>query len=172
MNKFLSTSLSALLLAGLALNAPATFASNDKPAPSKTAKKKSTSKKAAAAAATVAPYELAAPDDDDTGAAIDADKALSTEYKCELGNTVTIFRNDGDDNYIALRWHKLLTRMKRVSTTTGAHRFENKRSGMVWIGIPAKGILLDSKKGQQLANECKDPTQMVAGTAGAVQAKN
>ncbi|MCY1251071.1 hypothetical protein D9M72_647880 [compost metagenome] len=29
----------------------------------------------------------------------------------------------------------------------------------MWIGIPAKGMLLDSKQGRQLANECKDAEQ-------------
>ena len=39
--------------------------------------------------------------------------------------------------------------------------------GLVWIGIPAKGLLLDSKKGQQLANECKNAEQMKAAAAPA-----
>jgi hypothetical protein len=77
------------------------------------------------------------------------------EYNCELGNKVTIYRNDGDDKYIAIRWDKHLRRLTRVPTTTGANRFENHLAGLVWIGIPAKSMLLDSKKGQQLANECK-----------------
>ena len=168
MTKLFSALLTGLLVSSLALTTPTAFAATDTgtPAVKKVIKKKSPAKKAAAAAV-VAPaaFELAAPDDDDTGAPIDAATAPAIEYKCELGNTLTIFRNDGDDNYIALRWHKVLTRMKRVSTTTGAHRFENKRSGLVWIGIPAKGLLLDSRKGQQLANECKDPAQLALATA-------
>ena len=165
MTKLFSTLLTGLLVSGLALTTPAVFAATDTGAP---AVKKVVKKKAASKKAVVAPpaaYELAAPDDDDTGTPIDVAVAPAIEYKCELGNTLTIFRNDGDDNYIALRWHKVLTRMKRVATTTGAHRFENKRSGLVWIGIPAKGLLLDSRKGQQLANECKDPSQMALALA-------
>ena len=171
MTKLFSALLTGLLVSGLALTSPSVLAATDtgapatKPAVKKVAKKKTTTKKAAAAVAAPAAFELAAPDDDDTGAVIDAAVAPAVEYKCELGNTLTIFRNDGDDNYIALRWHKVLTRMKRVTTTTGAHRFENKRSGLVWIGIPAKGLLLDSRKGQQLANECKDPSQMAQAPA-------
>jgi len=56
--------------------------------------------------------------------------------------------------------------MHRVSTTTGAHRFENAKNGLVWIGIPAKGMLLDSKKGKQLANECRSPEQAAQKVAG------
>lgn len=81
------------------------------------------------------------------------------EFHCELGNKLTIYRNANDDQQIALRWNKHLHHMMRVATTTGANRFENAKKGLVWIGIPAKGILLDSKKGQQLANECKNSEQ-------------
>ena len=80
-------------------------------------------------------------------------------FHCELGNTITIYNYPDNDQEIALRWKKNLHRMTRVSTTTGANRFENAKKGLVWIGIPAKSILLDSKKGQQLANECKSSQQ-------------
>jgi len=83
-----------------------------------------------------------------------------TEYDCELGNKITIYTNAGDDAHIALRWKKRLHRLTRVGTTTGANRFENKLYGLVWIGIPAKGMLLDSKQNRQLANECKSPEQL------------
>jgi hypothetical protein len=49
--------------------------------------------------------------------------------------------------------------MDKVGTTTGAMRYENTKIGLVWIGIPSKGILLDSKQNRQLANECKDADQ-------------
>jgi hypothetical protein len=77
------------------------------------------------------------------------------DFNCELGNKVTIFKNDGDEKFIAIRWDKRIRRLARVRTTTGANRYENHLAGLVWIGIPAKSMLLDSKKGQQLANECK-----------------
>lgn len=83
-----------------------------------------------------------------------------TDYRCELGNKLTIYQNANDDQKIALRWNKHLHPMTRVNTTTGANRFEDAKKGLVWIGIPAKGMLLDSKKGQQLANECKSAEQM------------
>jgi hypothetical protein len=83
----------------------------------------------------------------------------TTEYHCELGNTVTIYQNDKDADHIALRWKKRLHRMNRVGTSTGAQRFENPVFGIIWIGIPSKGILLDSKLNRQLANECKSAEQ-------------
>lgn len=86
-----------------------------------------------------------------------------TKFNCELGNKLIIYSQADDDQHIALRWKKRLHRMTRVSTTTGAHRFENAQVGLVWIGIPAKGMLLDSKKGRQLANECKSTAQREVG---------
>ena len=82
-----------------------------------------------------------------------------TQYSCELGNTVTIYTNEVDTASIALRWKKRLHRLTRIGTTTGAKRFENKNVGLTWIGIPAKGLLLDSRLNRQLANECKSPEQ-------------
>jgi hypothetical protein len=84
---------------------------------------------------------------------------LATSFDCELGNKLTIYSDTANDQQIALQWNKRMHRMTRVSTTTGAQRFENVQNGLVWIGIPAKGMLLDSKKGKQLANECKSPEQ-------------
>ena len=123
--------------------------------PSKKATKKTHAKKAAPAAKET---ELA--DDDDDAKEPDSNGSTVTEYRCELGNKLTIYRNADDDKHIALRWIKRLYRLRRVDTSTGAHRFENRKYGLVWINIPAKGMLLDSIKGNQLANECKSPEQM------------
>jgi hypothetical protein len=89
----------------------------------------------------------------------DVTGSSTVHYSCELGNMVTIHQNASDLHSIALRWKKRLHRLTRIGTTTGAHRFENKNFGLVWIGIPAKGLLLDSRLNRQLANECKSPEQ-------------
>jgi membrane-bound inhibitor of C-type lysozyme len=107
-------------------------------------------KKAAPKAASVLDADDPEPDITDT---------VTTEYSCELGNKITIYTNDKDADHIALRWKNRLHRLSRVGTTTGALRFENTAFGIIWIGIPAKGILLDSKHNHQLANECKDAEQ-------------
>jgi hypothetical protein len=144
--------LSALLLAlGIAaVGAPAI--AQDAPPAKKQAVKK-TAKHAAPAH-----KESAATDEDDKEP--DVSSYATANYDCELGNKLSIYRNAEDNNHIALRWKKQLLRLTRVQTTTGANRFENRKNGWVWIDIPTKGMLLDAKKGQQLANECKHPEQM------------
>lgn len=99
-----------------------------------------------------------------TEAEPDVKDSIVTELSCELGNKVTLYKNEADADHIALRWQKRLHRLTRVATTTGAQRFENTLYGLVWIGIPAKGILLDSKQNRQLANECKSPEQQQQAT--------
>lgn len=83
----------------------------------------------------------------------------ATNYACELGNKITIYSSADDSTSIVMRWKNRLHRLTREATSTGANRFENKIAGLIWIGIPAKGMLLDSKVNRQLANECKTSDQ-------------
>jgi hypothetical protein len=160
----------AFALAALGLcNAPA-FAAAEKNHPKAEdvlkAKKAapSKSKKAAAVAEdNWAPADEAEPDITDT---------VVTEYSCELNNKVTIYSNEKDDAHIALRWKKRLHRLDRVGTTTGAIRFENTNFRLIWIGIPSKGILLDSRLNRQLANECKSAEQSKPLVAADPELKN
>lgn len=143
----------ALAFAATALCATgAVHAAEQKPAK---VKKSAGKKKSADKAAEPAPQE----DEPDVAG------TTVLEYKCELGNTLTIYQNDNDAAHIALRWKKRLHRLSRVGTTTGALRFENKTFGLTWIGIPSKGILLDSKIGRQLANNCQTPEQAAQAAA-------
>ncbi|GGI52977.1 hypothetical protein [Oxalicibacterium solurbis] len=158
MNKLLC----ALLLVGLT-SAPA-FAQSAAPQTHKeTAKKpaKKTAKKAAPAAAAGADGLVPDMSEEDLGEA-NIEGSVVTEYACELGNKITTYHNDSDDKYMALRWKNTVHRLRRVGTSTGANRFENRRYGLVWISIPSKAMLLDSRKGQQLANECRNPEQQKA----------
>jgi hypothetical protein len=125
-------------------------------------------KKAAVKHKGAKPAEKAGPLLDEDGKEFKAGDDTATELDCELGNKLTIYRNATDSEHMALRWQQRVHRMTRVSTSTGANRFENSRYGLVWIGIPAKGMLLDSKRGQQLANECKDAEQLAPKPAAVV----
>ncbi len=134
-----------------------------KPRPAKSEAKTKAGSKAKAKAA---PAVAAAPDPE-----ADEPEVLGStvvDFDCELGNKVTLYQNTGDESHVALRWKQRLHRLTRVATTTGAQRFENKFHGLIWIGIPAKGMLLDSKKNRQLANECRNAEQLKPAEAPAV----
>lgn len=143
------------LLMAACLAAPMAQAQTAPAAAKKSAKKHTTKAKAAK---TVEPKSGKLLDDEDKE--FEAGTAAVTNVTCELGNKLTLYRNANDNEHMALRWNQRVHQMTRVSTSTGADRFENSKFGLVWIGIPAKGMLLDAKRGQQLANECKDAEQM------------
>lgn len=129
-------------------------------------------KTSAKAAKTSEAHHPAAKDENEAEPDIQSSK--NVEYHCELGNSLTMYHNLDDEQTLAMRWKKKLYRLTRVGTTTGALRFENPVAGLVWIGIPAKSLLLDSHKGQQLANECKPVVAALAETeknSDEVQAK-
>lgn len=149
--KFLSP---LLLLTCICLSTPQAFAETSTTSLKMSAKKLS-GKAAKEKQAAIVDEDLQEPD---------VKGSIATDYSCELGNKLTIYQNAGDEQHIALHWKKRIHRLTRADTTTGANRFENRKFGLLWIGIPAKGILLDSKKGQQLANECKNPEQFAANT--------
>ncbi len=88
--------------------------------------------------------------------------AKAVDLNCELGRQVSVAGDVQQDNAIDLNWKGRQYRMQRVNTSTGAQRFENQDSGLVWISIPTKAMLLDTVRGEPVANECR------AGSSGQV----
>lgn len=166
--------LCAFLLIGMSSAIIPAFAQSTAATPSKeTTKKKPVKKsfkkkkaKPVKAAKAAAANEAAVDgDDDDPGEVKIGSATTVTNFNCELGNKITTYANADDDKHIAIRWKDKLHRMRKIGTSTGAQRFENHKVGLVWIDIPSKAMLLDSKKGQQLANECRSPEQEKAQAA-------
>ena len=149
--------LATLLLGSAMLIGPAQAQTASTAKPSSRAATKNAPK-----AAPAAEKNAVTDDDDEENRTPDTNGSDVTEYSCDHGQKITLYRNSGDPDFIAMRWQKHSMRMRRVTTSTGAERFENRRHGMLWIGIPSKGMLLDSKKGQQLANECRNAEQTQA----------
>ncbi|RXZ33392.1 hypothetical protein D9O50_14635 [Oxalobacteraceae bacterium CAVE-383] len=79
---------------------------------------------------------------------------VTGRLNCALNDKIDIRIGDSQRN-IDLKWKGDNYTMLPVATSTGALRFEDKGSGLVWIQIPAKSMLLNAKLGQQLANDCK-----------------
>lgn len=81
--------------------------------------------------------------------------AASVELLCELGQRLSVIGDVIRDNVIELGWRGQLYSLHRVATSTGAHRFEDPVSGLIWISIPEKAMLLDGSKGEPVANGCR-----------------
>ena len=82
-------------------------------------------------------------------------QARAVDLNCELGRHVSVAGDVQLDNAIDVNWKGRQYRMQRVNTSTGAQRFEDQGSGLVWISIPSKAMLLDSVRGEPVANECR-----------------
>ena len=85
-----------------------------------------------------------------------ATQLVTGSFSCEMGNKVELRMEGRVTDGVTLVWKGSSYMMSPVSTSTGAVRLENKGAGLVWIQIPSKSMLLNSKVGQQLANDCRN----------------
>jgi hypothetical protein len=75
-------------------------------------------------------------------------------YRCELNRNVEIRQISADGQTMEISWAGKTHSLQAVNARSGALRFENAADGLTWLVIVGKSMLLDSRKGQQLANEC------------------
>ncbi len=76
-------------------------------------------------------------------------------YQCELNRRVLVRQVSADQSEAVVGWNSRDYTLRMVQTSTGALRYEDKVSGLTWISVLGKSMLLDTKHGKQLANECK-----------------
>ena len=84
-------------------------------------------------------------------------KLASGTYRCEQGLRVQVGREIRDrvNTRINLVWNGNSYRLERDFSYSGLPRFEDTSSGLVWIDLPWKGLLLDGKTNKPLVNECR-----------------
>jgi len=76
-------------------------------------------------------------------------------YRCDLDRQVRVRHVSRDQRSAVLTWNKRDYPLQAVPTTSGAMRFEDQVSGLAWISIVEKSLLLDTRTGKQLANDCR-----------------
>ena len=81
------------------------------------------------------------------------------QVPCELGAAVTVEPHPQVPGYFRLSLGKQQFLMSPLPTSTGAVRLEDPHAGAVWLQIANKSMLLSSRLGKRLADECMSPAQ-------------
>ena len=79
---------------------------------------------------------------------------------CELGNSVTVTPDPQQPARFIVQMKKNTYLMTPVATTTGAVRLEDAQAGAMWMQLPHKSMLMNSKLGQRMADECQSDHQV------------
>jgi hypothetical protein len=135
--------------------APAAKAVAAKPA-AKTAVK--TARLAPAKKTPPPPAEPVLSDADETQIAA-SERAYLGDYACEFKESVHIDKHPKVAGYINVAWKKQVFTMKPVLSSTGALRLEDVTGRTLMIQIANKSMLLDTKIGQRLLDDCVHPEQ-------------
>ena len=90
-----------------------------------------------------------------------AEKVHVGHLPCELGASVSMSADEKSPGYFNLQGKGYKYRMKPVATSTGAIRLEDEKAGAVWLQLANKSMLMNSKLGQRMADECQSEQQMI-----------
>ncbi len=129
-----------LALGGLAT---AAVAATDPPA-----KPAAVKKAAAAPAQTLSAGQISA-----------ADRVLTGSVKCEFDQSINVSPVSGKKGFFNVAYKGKTYTMVPEATTTGAVRLEDKKAGMMWLQIANKSMLMNTKAGQRMVDNCQHPSQ-------------
>lgn len=93
------------------------------------------------------------------------DRVLTGAADCEFKQKISVEPVPAHRGHFEVRFQKARYVMTPRETATGAVRLEDTRTGMVWIQIPAKSMLMDSRRGQRVVDHCLHSEQRAALTA-------
>ncbi|MGQ3050424.1 MAG: hypothetical protein ACT6S0_01445 [Roseateles sp.] len=88
-----------------------------------------------------------------------SERAHLGDYACEFKQSIHIDKHPKVAGYVNVAWQKQLFTMKPVLSSTGALRLEDVTGRTLMIQIANKSMLLDTKIGQRLVDECIHPEQ-------------
>lgn len=78
----------------------------------------------------------------------------SGTYKCEFGMEVGVTRKVGSGDELQLHWTGKHYVLQRDHSSSGLPRYKDDQSGLVWIDLPWKSVLLDGRTQKPIASEC------------------
>jgi hypothetical protein len=91
-----------------------------------------------------------------------AQRAYQGVYACEFNQTLDIAPNAKNAGYLDVKWKKDVFTMKPVLSSTGALRLEDVRGQTLMVQIANKSMLMDTRVGQRLVDDCQSAEQRAA----------
>ena len=91
-----------------------------------------------------------------------AARVLTGDADCEFNQRITVLPEPNLPGYFQVAHKSLRYRMVPRETTTGAVRLEDPVAGIVWLQIPTKSMLMNTRIGQRLVDACTHAEQRVA----------
>ncbi len=88
-----------------------------------------------------------------------ADRVLTGKVKCEFDQSIDVAPVSGKKGYFNVAFKGKTYTMVPEATTTGAVRLEDKKAGMMWLQIANKSMLMNTKAGQRMVDNCQHPSQ-------------
>ena len=79
---------------------------------------------------------------------------------CELGAHVTVTPDAARAGGFVVQLASHVFHMTPVVSSTGAVRLEDAKSGAMWLQLGNKSMLMNTKLGQRMADECQSPAQL------------
>ena len=104
----------------------------------------------------------------DTTETIDANRlgvaarVLTGRADCEFNLSVDVNPLPDKPGYFHVRFKNANYLMVPEETTTGAVKLLERRSGVIWLQIPTKSMLLDEREGRRLVDACTLAEQRAA----------
>lgn len=91
-----------------------------------------------------------------------ATRVLTGKAACEYSQTVDVDPMTDQPGFFKVRFKGVSYVMVPEETTTGAVRLFDRKSGVVWLQIPVKSMLLDARAGQRMVDLCTHAEQRAA----------
>ena len=87
-----------------------------------------------------------------------ADRALKGSYDCDFNQKINVSQNSSQ-GYVDVTSGKNKYTMKPILSSTGALRMEDVTGRMLLLQIANKSMLMDTKLGQRVVDNCVHPSQ-------------
>ena len=145
--RLMAQGLGSLLATGVVVGAMAAS-----PPPKAKGKAAPPSRAAAAAPTNVLPEA-------DDGQRTAASHAHFGDYACEFGERVKVLRNARHEGYVDVQHRQSTWTMKPIISSTGALRLEDVRGGVLMLQIASKSMLMDTRRGQRMVDNCVHDNQ-------------